>query len=174
MHLLSLSQLRACLGMQIVACCASIFNIILSMVKMDITPSHCWTWNRHENFTLYYGKACSNIEVSFFLNLMSFVAGVALNKPNWIWDVWIFFISHAVYTFNIYGCFLLPRQKALFIWSVQISFLHLLYLQKTQNHFFAESVIIQVTLIAIAVTLAAYCCKVVHCCAPAPKMVNHY
>ncbi|TNM93467.1 uncharacterized protein LOC130522879 [Takifugu flavidus] len=95
--------LRACLGMQIVACCASIFNIILSMVKIDITPSYCWTWNRHVNFTLYYGKACSNIE-------------------------------------------------------------------KTQNHFFAESVIIQVTLMAIAVTLAAYCCKVVHCCAPAPKM----
>lgn len=64
--------------------------------------------------------------------------------------------------------------KKPFSYNVQISFLHFLNLQKTQNHFFAESVIIQLTLTAIAVTLAAYCCKVIHCCAPVPKMVTHY
>nr|XP_061815329.1 membrane-spanning 4-domains subfamily A member 4A-like isoform X2 [Nerophis lumbriciformis]XP_061816009.1 membrane-spanning 4-domains subfamily A member 4A-like isoform X2 [Nerophis lumbriciformis] len=43
-------------------------------------------------------------------------------------------------------------------------------LERTRNHLFAESIIIQVTLLAISITLAAYCCKVVNCCAPAPKM----
>ncbi|XP_061921073.1 membrane-spanning 4-domains subfamily A member 4A-like isoform X2 [Entelurus aequoreus] len=43
-------------------------------------------------------------------------------------------------------------------------------LERTRNHLFAESMLIQVTLLAISVTLAAYCCKVVNCCAPAPKM----
>lgn len=47
-------------------------------------------------------------------------------------------------------------------------------LQNTQNHFFAESVLIQAALLAISATLAAYCCKVVNCCAPAPKMVSYY
>lgn len=97
MHLFSFSQLRACLGMQIVACCASIFNIILSMVKMDFAPSYCWHYH-HENFSLYYGTTCSNIEVSFFLNLMSFVAGVALNKPNWIWNMFEFSWCHVPFT----------------------------------------------------------------------------
>lgn len=57
---------------------------------------------------------------------------------------------------------------------VQISFLHLLTFQNNQSHLFVEGMVIQVTLIAIAVTLAAYCCKVANCCAPAPKMVNQY
>ncbi|KAM6894452.1 uncharacterized protein PEZ65_022130 isoform 2-T2 [Lycodopsis pacificus] len=40
----------------------------------------------------------------------------------------------------------------------------------TNSHFFAEVVVIQAALFAISVTLAAYCCKVVNCCSPAPKM----
>lgn len=38
------------------------------------------------------------------------------------------------------------------------------------SHFYAGSVLIQATLLAISATLAAYCCKVVNCCGPAPKM----
>lgn len=48
------------------------------------------------------------------------------------------------------------------------------HLQSAQSHFYAESVVIQVTLVAISATLAAYCCKVVNCCAPAPKMVSYH
>ncbi|XP_070849487.1 membrane-spanning 4-domains subfamily A member 4A-like [Chaetodon trifascialis] len=43
-------------------------------------------------------------------------------------------------------------------------------IESTRSHFFAESVLIQVALMAISITLAAYCCKVVNCCLPAPKM----
>lgn len=63
MHLLFVSQLRACLGMQIVACCASVFNIILCVVKTDSMQSYCWL-NYYDNFTLHYGTICQNIEVS--------------------------------------------------------------------------------------------------------------
>ncbi|XP_017282492.1 uncharacterized protein LOC108242261 isoform X1 [Kryptolebias marmoratus] len=43
-------------------------------------------------------------------------------------------------------------------------------LEKMHAHFFAGGVLIQAALLAISVTLAAYCCKVVNCCGPAPKM----
>ncbi|KAM9335793.1 membrane-spanning 4-domains subfamily A member 4A-like [Symphorus nematophorus] len=99
---LHLPTLRACLGMQIVSCVASIINVILCLVKMEDFPSFCWHYY-YDNFTLHYGETCHSIE-------------------------------------------------------------------NTQSHFFAESIIIEVTLLAISATLAAYCCKVVNCCGPAPKM----
>ncbi|XP_055359997.1 uncharacterized protein LOC114844789 isoform X3 [Betta splendens] len=37
-------------------------------------------------------------------------------------------------------------------------------------HFSAESIIVHVALFAISVTLAVYCCKVVNCCTPAPRV----
>ncbi|KAG8006336.1 hypothetical protein GBF38_005597, partial [Nibea albiflora] len=98
---LELPTLRACLGMQVVACAASIFNFILCLVKMDMHP-YC-RYHYDENFTLHYGVICHNVEA-------------------------------------------------------------------TESHFYAEGSIIQVALIAISTTLAAYCCKVVNCCMPAPKM----
>lgn len=99
---LHLPTLRACLGMQIVACIASIFNFILTTIKMEEGPSYCWHYY-YDNFTLHYGETCRNIE-------------------------------------------------------------------NTHSHFYAESMVIQVVLVAISATLAIYCCKVVNCCAPAPKM----
>ncbi|XP_070711223.1 membrane-spanning 4-domains subfamily A member 4A-like isoform X1 [Pempheris klunzingeri] len=99
---LHLPTLRACLGMQIVACGASIFNMICTLVKMEEVPSYCWHYY-YDNFTLHYGETCHKIE-------------------------------------------------------------------SAHNHFHAEGVVIQVALLAISATLAAYCCKVVNCCAPAPKM----
>lgn len=99
---LHLPTLRACFGMQIVACGASVFNMILTLVTMDHFSSECWRYD-HSNFTLIYGETCVNIENS-------------------------------------------------------------------RSHFAAESVVVQVTLLAISAALAAYCCKVVNCCGPAPKM----
>ncbi|XP_073330892.1 uncharacterized protein [Pagrus major] len=99
---LHLPTLRACLAMQILACVASLFNIILSLVKMEDLPSFCWHYY-YDNFTLHYGETCHSIE-------------------------------------------------------------------STQSHFYAECVVIHVALLAISATLAAYCCKVANCCAPAPKM----
>ena len=64
MHLLFFSQLRACLGMQIVACCASVFNIILSIVKMETMSPNCW-FHYYENLTRHYVTTCQKIEVSF-------------------------------------------------------------------------------------------------------------
>lgn len=46
------------------------------------------------------------------------------------------------------------------------------YLQKINAHFCAGSILIQATLFAISVTLAAYCCKVVNCCGPPAKLVS--
>lgn len=63
MHVLSCAQLRACLGMQIVACGATLFNIISSMAKYEIMPSYCW-YSSYENFTLHYETTCRNIQVS--------------------------------------------------------------------------------------------------------------
>lgn len=50
--------------MQIVACGASIFNMILSLVKMGDPTSFCWHYY-DENFTLLHGETCHNIEVSY-------------------------------------------------------------------------------------------------------------
>ncbi|XP_068569791.1 membrane-spanning 4-domains subfamily A member 4A-like [Cebidichthys violaceus] len=99
---LHLPTLRACLGMQIVACGASVFNFIISLVKMDIMHYGCWSY--------YYDANSTHLEE----------------------------ICHK--------------------------------LESTNSHFFAEVVVIQAALFAISVTLAAYCCKVVNCCSPAPKM----
>ncbi|KAM9827431.1 membrane-spanning 4-domains subfamily A member 4A-like [Neosynchiropus ocellatus] len=43
-------------------------------------------------------------------------------------------------------------------------------MERMNSHLHAEGVVIHVTLLAISATLAAYCCKVVNCCAPPPKM----
>ncbi|KAF0044920.1 hypothetical protein F2P81_001449 [Scophthalmus maximus] len=99
-----LNMLRACLGMQIVACGASLFNMICILVKMDHMPSFCWAYY-YDNITLHYGDICSNIE-------------------------------------------------------------------SIHSHFYAEGVLIEAALLAISVTLAVYCCKVVNCCTPAPKMCS--
>ncbi|XP_034471090.1 uncharacterized protein LOC117779199 isoform X1 [Hippoglossus hippoglossus] len=99
---LHLPTLRACLGMQIVASGASLFNLICCLIKMDDSPVYCWH-NHYDNSTLRIGEICHNLE-------------------------------------NI------------------------------RSHFSVESVLIQAALLAISVTLATYCCKVVNCCSPAPKM----
>lgn len=44
--------------------------------------------------------------------------------------------------------------------------------QGATSHFSAEIIVLEVALFAISATLAAYCCKVVNCCSPAPKMVS--
>ncbi|CAG5929610.1 unnamed protein product [Menidia menidia] len=100
---LHLPTLRACLGMQIVSCGASIFNIICTLIKMEDMPYYCWQYYYNENNAQNYGEICHQIE-------------------------------------------------------------------NFQSHFFAGGVVIQVTLLAISATLAAYSCKVVNCCGPAPKI----
>ncbi|KAM6960069.1 membrane-spanning 4-domains subfamily A member 4A-like [Tautogolabrus adspersus] len=99
---LHLPTLRACLGMQIVACGASIFNMVCTLIRMDMMYYYCWHYD-YDNSTLHIGEICHKIE-------------------------------------------------------------------NAQSHFSAEVLVIQVTLLAISVTLAAYCCKVVNCCSPAPKV----
>ncbi|XP_074518080.1 uncharacterized protein LOC141784224 [Halichoeres trimaculatus] len=99
---LHLPTLRACLGMQIVSCGASLFNMIFTLIKMESVYFGCWHYE-YDNATLHIGEICHNIE-------------------------------------------------------------------STVSHFYAEGVLINVALMAISATLAAYCCKVVNCCAPAPKM----
>ncbi|XP_028285464.1 uncharacterized protein LOC114451110 isoform X2 [Parambassis ranga] len=99
---LHLPTLRACFGMQIVACGASIVNIVCTLVKMEQMPIYCWEYYYH-NTTPNYEEICHQIE-------------------------------------------------------------------KIHSHFFAGGVLVQTALLAISVTLAVYCCKVVNCCAPAPKV----
>uniref|UniRef100_A0A1A8CZ90 Membrane-spanning 4-domains subfamily A member 4A-like n=1 Tax=Nothobranchius kadleci TaxID=1051664 RepID=A0A1A8CZ90_NOTKA len=90
--------LRACLGMQILACGASIVNIICTLVKMGDWSHHCWYLHADK-----YQEVCHQIEFIFF---------------------------------NFYG----------------------------------GGVLVQATVLAISASLMAYCCKVVNCCGPAPKM----
>ncbi|MEQ2251298.1 hypothetical protein ILYODFUR_009517 [Ilyodon furcidens] len=103
---LHLPKLRACLGMQVVACVASVISIILSFVKMGESFETCW-------YHMYDSNVGNN--TSSYLE-----------------------ICH------------------------EIEMIH--------SHFFTGSVVIHATLLAISATLAAYCCKVVNCCGPPPKM----
>ncbi|MED6285544.1 hypothetical protein CHARACLAT_030345, partial [Characodon lateralis] len=103
---LHLPKLRACLGMQVVACAASILSIILNFTKMGESLNTCWYHmydSNDDNNTSSYLEICHEIEM-------------------------------------------------------------------IHSHFFAGGVVIQATLLAISATLAAYCCKVVNCCGPPPKM----
>ncbi|KAI9545770.1 hypothetical protein NQZ68_033902 [Dissostichus eleginoides] len=43
-------------------------------------------------------------------------------------------------------------------------------LEGTISHLSSECVVINVALVTISITVAAYCCKVTNCCSPAPKM----
>ncbi|CAB1318601.1 unnamed protein product, partial [Coregonus sp. 'balchen'] len=98
---LHLPTLKVCLGMQVVACVASVFNLIISVSNMEGHNYGCWEYGLG-NRTDYY-KTC-----------LSFTNSAA--------------------------------------------------------HYLAEMVLIQTALIAISVTLAAYCCKVVNCCSRGPRM----
>ncbi|KAF7653333.1 hypothetical protein LDENG_00084220 [Lucifuga dentata] len=42
--------------------------------------------------------------------------------------------------------------------------------ENAYSHLYAENMVIHMTLVAISITLAAYCCKVINCCSPARKM----
>ncbi|XP_040039047.2 uncharacterized protein LOC120823049 isoform X1 [Gasterosteus aculeatus] len=99
---LHLPTLRACLGWQIVACGASVFNLICCFLKMDFGSSFCWYFPYDSDFSTVE-ETCKKIEGA-------------------------------------------------------------------TSHFSAEIIVLEVALFAISATLAAYCCKVVNCCSPAPKM----
>lgn len=99
---LNLPTLRGCLGMQIVACLASITNMVCCLFQMETMIIYCWHYD-YDNNSLHIGETCHRIE-------------------------------------------------------------------STQSHFYAENLVINVTLLAISATLASYCCKVAACCAPDPKV----
>ncbi|KAM3590636.1 uncharacterized protein V6R79_013330 [Siganus canaliculatus] len=90
--------LKACLGMQVVACIASIFNFVFSLVKTHNAYFHCWL--------KYDPSVC-------FMGAVS----------------------------------------------------------KTIERFFVEMAFIHLVLIAISVTVAVYCGKVVNCCGTPSRMV---
>uniref|UniRef100_A0A4W5N9K6 Uncharacterized protein n=1 Tax=Hucho hucho TaxID=62062 RepID=A0A4W5N9K6_9TELE len=100
---LHLPTLKACLGMQVVACVASVFNLIISVSNLA----------EHRD-----GYGCWNY--------------VEINSTD-----------------HDYTCYSIINSTA---------------------HYFAELVLIHTALIAISVTLAAYCCKVVNCCSPEERM----
>ncbi|XP_076004379.1 membrane-spanning 4-domains subfamily A member 4A-like [Genypterus blacodes] len=95
--------LRACLVMQIIACAASVFNLIFSLINLENMHISCWHYHYDYNNTSPELELCHQAE----------------------------------------GAYL---------------------------HLQAESVLIQAALFAISATLAAYCCKVVNCCSPAPQV----
>ncbi|XP_034712751.1 uncharacterized protein LOC117934834 isoform X1 [Etheostoma cragini] len=59
---LHLPTLRACLGMQLVAVGASLFNLICMLFKMDNTPYFCWHYFYDQNITDHWGETCHKIE----------------------------------------------------------------------------------------------------------------
>lgn len=95
--------LKACLGMQVVACVFSIFNlVIISFDIENIVVIHCWG-------LLAYNETGVHVD------------------------------------------------------NCQI-------LTQALSHYNALGILIQAALVAISVTLAAYCCKVVNCCSPASRL----
>ena len=60
---LSVSQLQGCLGMQVVACGASVFNILFNLVKVDSVPPSCWHYY-YENTSFTNAEICHVIQVS--------------------------------------------------------------------------------------------------------------
>ncbi|XP_010897010.1 uncharacterized protein LOC105026913 isoform X2 [Esox lucius] len=97
---LRLTTLKACLGMQVVACAVSMFNLFFSM----------------EAFSTYH-----------------------IYSPCW----------HYEYNITTEICYSIVESSGHFI------------------HTFA---LVNTAIIAISITLAIYCCKVVNCCFPAPRM----
>ncbi|XP_029576923.1 uncharacterized protein LOC115167031 isoform X1 [Salmo trutta] len=101
---LHLPTLKACLGMQVVACVASVINLIFSVSDL---AGHG------------YGYGC-----------------------------WVYVEINSTDHNNT--CYSIT--------------------QASTGHYLAELVLINTALIAISVTLAAYCCKVVNCCSPGQRM----
>lgn len=95
--------LKACLGMQVVACVFSIFNLVLT--SFDI-------------------------------------------ENNAITDCW----NHLAY-----------NETGIHVDNCQM-------LSQALSHYNALGILIQAALVAISVTLAAYCCKVVNCCSPTSRL----
>uniref|UniRef100_A0A3B3D4Q0 Uncharacterized protein n=1 Tax=Oryzias melastigma TaxID=30732 RepID=A0A3B3D4Q0_ORYME len=54
-------------------------------------------------------------------------------------------------------------------WEVSVS-LFFCHSQRVSTRFFAGSLLIHSALLAISITLVVYCCKVVKCCGPPPKV----
>ena len=137
-------QLKACLGMQIVAVPASIANMIFALVKMNDIPNFCWQYYYYDQNSTSLGEQCHNIEVS----------------------------SYKIQTFNLIlhlsWIMTTPVSGMLVFITTNI----LIPLQSTISHFSSECVVINVALVTISITVAAYCCKVTNCCSPAPKMVS--
>lgn len=60
---LCLSQLRACLGMQIVAIGASLVNVVCTLIKMEKVDFSCWGYH-YDNYTLSNEETCNQVHVS--------------------------------------------------------------------------------------------------------------
>ncbi|XP_034021152.1 uncharacterized protein LOC117505704 [Thalassophryne amazonica] len=101
---LHLPTLKACLGMQIVACGTSFISIFVSLTVSEFLGIHCYSkYYENGTYTYMYLESCQTIE-------------------------------------------------------------------KVSEHINGETMLIKATLVAISAALAAYCCKVVNCCSPAPNM----
>lgn len=57
---LHLPVLRACFGMQIVACGASIFNMIFTLVKLEELPFYCWHYD-YDAVNSTTGELCPKV-----------------------------------------------------------------------------------------------------------------
>ncbi|XP_046905149.1 uncharacterized protein LOC124487124 isoform X2 [Hypomesus transpacificus] len=101
---LHLPTLKACLGMQVVACVVSILNLLVDVIKgLDNRFSHtCWM-SLHYNDTGVQHDNCIMLSTAY-------------------------------------------------------------------RHYTVEHFLIQTVSVAISVTLAAYCCKVINCCSPTSRM----
>uniref|UniRef100_A0A3Q3KJC1 Uncharacterized protein n=1 Tax=Monopterus albus TaxID=43700 RepID=A0A3Q3KJC1_MONAL len=102
---LHLPTLKACLGMQIIACVASMINMICALMNMALIPSiHCYyDYGSYNSSSYDDGHMCETVE-------------------------------------------------------------------KIHSHFYAGALLIHAVLLAISVTLAVFCCKVLNCCVPSPKV----
>ncbi|XP_055359988.1 uncharacterized protein LOC114844764 isoform X2 [Betta splendens] len=151
---LHLPTLKACLGMQIVACIASIVNMFIAEIKMEVETYSCWN---HYNDTVDSEDFCNQLRLKACLGMQIVACGASI--VNMVCAL----IKMEVET---YSCW-----RNYHPYNDTFNGDDLCYeVRKVHLQFYAESALVQVALFAISVTLAVYCCKVVNCCAPAPKM----
>lgn len=127
------------------------------------------------------GLERNELEVVFLItSILIFIGGSVavaaknLHMPTLKASVGMEIVASAACLFNLILCFSQMEDYYCFHLAYENStYDNMAYCRKIDAahvHLFAELVVIQVTLFSIAVTLVVYACKVVSCCAPAPKV----
>ncbi|TSK82214.1 NACHT domain- and WD repeat-containing protein 1 [Bagarius yarrelli] len=170
---LHLPTLKACLGMQVVACVFSVFSFILSSSLMVEHSYIHYCWGHDHNGTLgknmcdrlwtIYGHI-TGIEMLVQATLIALSATLAA------------FCCKVIQCCSPKSNVVTQIVLGLFVLSVVFSIPSTPYFDTILNsisswtsiaeHITGIGMLVQATMIALSATLAAFCCKVIQCCSP--------